>query len=148
MTTYNEFGRMEPIANIGDLVSARGHGMRIFEVVAFSHEFHVDVENTSEEIYYDLRCVTTSEYNLADQSDILIIEQANGKPIEYMPEVMRVEEDSTSVNALLDELRDAMNLIEIFGEHEDDEKKDRKYALKVDEIKAKLKEAVNENAAR
>src|SRR5690625_126580 len=139
---------MKPIANVGDLVSVRGHGMRVFKVTAFSHEFHVDAENVSEEIYYDLMCVTTFEYTLADQFDILIIEQANGKPIEYMPEVMRVEEDSTSVDALLDELRDAMNLIEIFGEHEDDEKKDRKYALKVDEIKAKLKEAVNENAAR
>src|SRR5690625_7855588 len=80
---------MEPIANIGDLVSARGHGMRVFEGSAFSHEFHVDAENTSEEIYYDLRCVTTSEYNFADQSDILIIEKADGRPIEYMPEISK-----------------------------------------------------------
>jgi len=143
LTTYNEFGRMEPIANIGDLVSARGHGMRIFEVVAFSHEFHVDAENTSEEIYYDLRCVTTSEYNLADQFDILVIEKAVGKPVEYMPKDKREEDDNRSENVdeLLDELRDAMELVNLFGDHEDDAKEDRKLALKVCEIKAKLREA-------
>src|SRR5699024_2346481 len=42
------------------------------------------------------------------------------------------------IDELLDELSDVNGLIELFGEHEDDELEDRKYVLRKTEIEAKL----------
>ena len=144
MTAFYKDNRMEPIANIGDLVSVKEQGMRIFEVIGFSHEYQIDAENVFEEIYYDLVCVTTAEFMLADQFSVNVVESAGGKPVDYLPKIERSEprvEEEPTVDDLLDELRDALELRELFGDHEDDEKKDRKIALKVCEVKAKLKEA-------
>ena len=42
------------------------------------------------------------------------------------------------IDELLDELSDVNGLIELFGEHEDDDLQDRKYVLRKTEIEAKL----------
>jgi len=145
LTAFYGDNRMEPIANIGDLVSVREHGMRIFEVIGFSHEYQIDAENVFEEIYYDLMCVSTAGFVMADQSSVNVVESAGGKPVEYLPKMERSEpriEAEPIIDDLLDELRDALELREMFGDHEDDEKEDRKIALKVCEVKAKLKERI------
>ena len=48
------------------------------------------------------------------------------------------------IDDLLIELYDVNQLIKNFGEHEDDDRKDRKYSLRKNEIEAKLKEIVDE----
>lgn len=45
-----------------------------------------------------------------------------------------------STDGLLDELSDALSMQANFGDHEDDEKRDRKYAIRVCEIKEKLRD--------
>lgn len=70
--------------------------------------------------------------------------------VQYTSEPREVDDDvikrakSDKVDELLAELSDVMTLIEMFGEHEDDEKKDRKYTLRANEIKAKLIELTAE----
>src|SRR5690625_3952787 len=48
------------------------------------------------------------------------------------------------IDDLLIELYDVNQLIKNFGEHEDDDRKDRKYILRKNELEAKLKEIVEE----
>lgn len=50
------------------------------------------------------------------------------------------------IDDLLVDLYDVNSLIRNFGEHEDDEKRDRKYVLKKNEIEAKLKEITEEGS--
>ena len=132
---------IRPIANIGDLVSVKGYGIRTFQVDAFSHEFHYDAENVSEEIYYDVTCTTTLEYLLADQSAIAVVSRAAGAPQYLQANVKRPQATAhvPTTDELLDELSDALALKEMFGEPGNPDG-DLSYALRVDEIKAKLRD--------
>lgn len=125
MDTFN--GSIRPIAKIDDIIYVKGYGFRMFRVYAITYEYHRDAENELEEIYYDIVCMKTYECLVADQEDNSIV----------------TEEEETSIDDLLADLSDALAMQELFGEHEDHEKKDRKYSLRVCELKAKLREQSN-----
>lgn len=141
MTTSNH-EPLRPIANIGDLITVKGYGIRTFQVDAFTHEFHYDAETQLEEIYYDVTCVQSFEQLVADQEDIAIVSRAANAPKYLNANIKRpaTTAHNPSVDDLLFDLSDALALRERFGDHEDDVRQDRKYALKVCEIKAKIRE--------
>src|SRR5690625_2140804 len=81
-----EFGRLENIANIGDIVLVAGYHGREFLVDSYSHEVHYQPDYTEEVILYDVSDVITGEYMLAYQEDISVIRRADS-------------EDKTDINA-------------------------------------------------
>lgn len=139
MTTT--FGDMEPVAGINDIITVDGYGIRTFRVNSFSFEHYVDAEFEFSEIWYDIVCIDTGEELLASNEEVTVVLRAEESIGYKPPEIKEKEPAGPGIDELLDELRDALELVEIFGEHEDEEKEDRKYALKVAEVKAKLKEA-------
>ena len=137
----DNFG-INPAANIGDIVSVLGYGIRTFEVYAYTYEHYIDAENEYTDLIYEVTCTQTLESIFAGQEDISIVVRKGAQPVgKIIPLGQPKEvEKEPSVDDLLDELSDTLAMIERFGEHEDDEKRDRKYALKACEIKAKLRE--------
>lgn len=73
-----------------------------------------------------------------------MIKEAFGDPPEIKKEGeaggVREKSKAEIIDELLTELNDVITLIKMFGEHEDEEKKDRKYVLRKCEIEAKLRE--------
>jgi len=139
----NDSDNLKPIANIGDIVRVEGYGLRTFEVVAYSYERYIDAENDVDDIWYDVACTQTTDLILAGQEDITVLIRKGASPIGQLTPTIEEEppeDDSPTIDDLLEELSDTLALIERFGEHEDDERRDRKYSLRACEIKAKLKE--------
>ena len=131
----------KPKYNVGDRVHIEGYGVKEFEITSV----HLNYERNSEQEFYDLHyeCFSyeDSEYYFADETDISPISEGGG--IALVPRTKAVAEDegediSEQIDELLTELNDVMALIEMFGEHEDEEKRDRRYILRKNEIEAKL----------
>lgn len=140
-TTFGE--PIRPNANIGDIITVKGYGIRTFRVDAFTYEMSIDSENSFEEIYYDVTCVTTFEHILASQDDIAVVSRSKDAPQYLRAHVTRPQTTAhiPTTDELLDELSDAMTLEELFGEL-GDRGGASAYALRVDEIKAKLRQKV------
>jgi len=134
MTQYNR-EPLRPTANIGDIITIKGYGIRTFKVDSLTHERYIDEENDVDEIYYDCTCEKTFEPMLANQEDVTVVKRA-GEAVAYpqsnddRPQASR---ERPSIDELLLDLSDYMALIELFGESEE-------YRRKIDDIKAQLKD--------
>src|SRR5699024_7375646 len=134
MTQYNR-EPFQPTANVGDIITIKGYGIRTFKVESLTHERYIDEENDVDEIYYDCTCEKTFEPMFANQEDVTVVSRAgeavaNPKSNEDSPQA---NVERPAVDELLDELSDYMALIELFGESEE-------YRRKIDDIKAQLKD--------
>src|SRR5690606_27542167 len=134
---------------------------RVFQVESYSLEHHYHPGYSESVIAYGATDIANEhEYIITFQDEIYVICKADKvdeflannpsvgtaavyevpmttpKPKDVDDELKRTKSDK--IDELLAELSDVMTLIEMFGEHEDDIKKDRKYALMAKEIKAKL----------
>lgn len=127
MTQYNR-EPLRPTANIGDIITIKGYGIRTFKVDSLTHERYIDEENDVDEIYYDCTCEKTFEPMFANQEDVTVVRRAGEAVANPQSNVER-----PTVDELLDELSDYMALIELFGESEE-------YRRKIDDIKAQLKD--------
>ncbi len=65
--------KLTPIARIGDLITLQGYGKRVFRVDSYTHEFIYEIDATTEDIYYDCTCVSTSEYTIGAQDDVTVV---------------------------------------------------------------------------
>lgn len=149
---------MKPSANFGDLVSVVGYGSRVFLVDAYSVQFHHEPGKSYSEIIYDLSCPFTFEFIISDAKEITVvcrktqvkayldemIPYTHDAPKDY-PQIKLEVISSTDVKAsvksrqveideLLDELITLQIVIDICGSDED-------YAVRVHEVRRKLKEA-------
>jgi len=151
----------KPKYNVGDRVHIEGYGVKEFEITSI----HLNYERNSEQEFYDLHyeCFSyeDSEYYFADETDISPANEGGGgaavavadKPSSHADKPAEIDSANISeqIDELLAELSDVMTLIEMFGEHEDEEKRDRRYILRKNEIEAKLIELSrkqNENKER
>jgi len=138
----------KPKYNVGDRVHIEGYGGKEFEITSI----HLNYERNSEQEFYDLHyeCFSyeDSEYYFADETDISPISEGGGgaavavadKPSSHDDKPAEIDSANISeqIDELLAELSDVMTLIEMFGEHEDEGKRDRRYILRKNEIEAKL----------
>jgi len=134
MAQYNR-EPFQPTANIGDIITIKGYGIRTFKVESLTHERYIDEENDVDEIYYDCTCEKTFEPMFANQEDVTVVSRA-GEAVAYSQsndDRPQANDEQPTVDELLDELSDYMALIELFGESEE-------YRRKIDDIKAKLKD--------
>lgn len=140
MTTFQE--PIQPIANINDIVTLGKYGERRFKVISMTHEFHIDAEIEIEEIYYDIMCLKSYETIVADQDSITVIKRTNNIPTYSSTRTRRPMKTAhvPTIDELLDDLRSALKLREIFGDHKNDDKRDYKYASMVRGIKSKLRD--------
>ena len=127
MTQYNR-EPLRPNANVGDIITIKGYGIRTFKVESLTHERYIDEENDVDEIYYDCTCEKTFEPMFANQEDVTVVSRA-GEAVAYPQSNV----ERPAVDELLDELSDYMALIELFGESEE-------YRRKIGDIKAQLKD--------
>src|SRR5690625_4117401 len=127
MTQYNR-EPLRPTANVGDIITIKGYGIRTFKVESLTHERYIDEENDVDEIYYDCTCEKTFEPMLANQEDVTVVSRA-GEAVAYP----KSNVERPSVDDLLDDLRSALLIVDIFGESEE-------YRRKIDDIKAQLKD--------
>lgn len=141
-TTHDE--PSQPRADIGDIVKVVEYGERLFRIDAIHYEYYRDTEEEHDGIFYEATGVLSPESLIADDDDITIVSRS-----EYADRYLRMNiakpqprAPLPTVDDLLDDLRSAMLIVDIFGDHEDEAKKDRKYALRVCEIKAQLRERV------
>lgn len=143
---------------IGDLVSISGYDDEVFIVIrslynvllrstiyecesidsnkfilAFDYQLNsIDFDNLDDFIKYDAN-KTQSRSFYPDPTKEKVCDA-------YSEEVDYVKEDADRVDELLIELYDIISMIKNHGEHEDDEKKDEKYAIRKKEIEEELKE--------
>lgn len=143
MATINEDSR-RPNAGIGDLVLVDGYGSRIYRVDAINYEHYIDEDFEHSGFYYDVTRVMTEEAMVADSADVSVI-----SPSDNAEKYLRMNfakpgtaDEPATVDDLLLELSDALELRRRFGDHEDSAVGDRKYALKVCGIKAQLRDRV------
>ena len=154
---------MKNTANIGDLVIVNGYNGRIFQVESYTYQKTYFTEYIDEYYTYDVVDIATEEYTVAFDEDLYVIcraknveqfirdnpqlgmvtVQAESQPTPTFPSgesKVKTRSDKRKIDELLDELNDYRALVEMFGEHEDDKKRDRKYVLRMCEIIAQLKE--------
>lgn len=125
----------------GDLVFVDGYGTRPFFVDSWVVEEYHTPDGVWTEVWFDITCAYTGEYNMAELSDIKHVcsaEKADEFLQDQAKKVIKAEVVTkpepkpkvSNVDRLLDELRDYLALYETFGDEE--------YKHKVDEIKAEL----------
>lgn len=157
MTMGNEgerkFGRLNNIANIGDIVSIEGEELGVFQVESWSHQVDYQPDYIDELIMYDVTDLRTHQFFIAFQEDISVVCRAD-KADEYLRNLgisggfsvgdiaidignmsfSREEDESLSkpiemtkqerIDRLLDEINDYADLIRNFGD-EDGEYQER-----------------------
>jgi len=163
---------------IGDRINILGYGDEIFVIYAVYHDYYIDAETEYFETYYDCYREKDGEYYYAEEADITLVERPEKRDFDEIRKqqekanqsikenVMRALRDAfleperleaagdesinknEKIDELLTELSDVMTLISMFGEHEDDEKRDRKYALRKCEIEAELINLIEEGKGR
>lgn len=154
---------MKNTAKIGDLVIVNGYDGRIFQVESYTYQKTYFTEYIDEYYTYDVVDIATEEYTVAFDEDLYVICRAENveqfirdnpqlgmvtvyletPPTPTFPlgeSKTKTQSDKRKIDELLDELNDYRTLVELFGEHEDDKKRDRKYVLRMSEIIAQLKE--------
>lgn len=143
MTTAYEEPR-RPNAGIGDLVKVGGYGDKLFRVDSVNYELYRDAEVEHDGIYYEVTDVRNLEHLLADDEDITVVSRSEHAKSYLRKNIEKPKPRAPlpTIDELLFDLSDALALVERFGDHEDDSRKDRKYALKVCEIKAQLRDQV------
>jgi|SRR5690625_3962352 len=131
--TYGESRR--PNAGIGDLVTINGYGNRVFRIDAVNYEYYRDEEVEHDGFYYETTDVETLEMLLADDVDITIISPSENarKYLQMNIAKPKPRAELPTVDDLLDDLRSAMLIVDIFGESEERRRK-------IDGIKAQLKD--------
>lgn len=112
------FEHTKPIADVGDIVYIDGSQ---FEVLSISYEYHKEPYEEFDEVYYLVRGVNTGVSFTIDQLEISAVEKPK-------------QSERLSIDDLLLDLSDWLALVERFGE-------DEYYRRKINEIKAKIKEA-------
>ena len=153
--------KLEPAAQIGDLVLLDGYGRRLFRVDAYMHEISYDEDGYNEDIWYDVSCVITGEYTVGSHDDIRCVCKAQAsekfianyqhpevKPLnggleivftmdsfeDYAPKPALAKASKQSeIDGFLDEINDIRSLIATIGDA------DGEYQRKLDEAKAKLR---------
>ena len=64
---------IKPVATFNDLVHVAGYGNNLFEVEAFTYEYHHEPDSTFAEVIYDLTCVYgDSGYIIGEQDDVTL----------------------------------------------------------------------------
>lgn len=156
--------QMTPTAKIGDLVTIKGYGNRVFRVASLTHEITYEKDAEYEDIYYDCHCVTNDEYMLGSQDDITVVCKADMSDrflenyehpkfdeispfnlFEFFNENTEVKPMTTKpetkvlskqerTDALLDDLLNVYQAMEVIGDA------DGHYQRRIDEIEAELKE--------
>ena len=132
-TSYGESRR--PNAGIGDLVTINGYGNRVFRIDAVNYEYYRDEEVEHDGFFYEATDVKTFEMLLADDVDITIISPSENarKYLQMNIAKPQPRAELPSIDDLLDDLRSAMLIVDIFGESEERRRK-------IDDIKAQLKD--------
>lgn len=165
MTMGNEggrkFGRLNNIANIGDIVSIEGEELGVFQVESWSHQVDYQPDYIDELIMYDVTDLRTHQFFIAFQEDISVICRAD-KADEYLRNLglsrgfdvgdltidisawqyLGKEDESLSkpieltkqerIDRLLDEINDYADLIRNFGDE------DGEYQELIDSAKRRL----------
>lgn len=139
-TSYDE--PKQPNAGIGDIVKVAGYGDNLYRIDSVNYELYRDAEVEHDGIFYETTHVSTLNTLLADDEDITVVSRSEHSKKYLRKHIAKPKPRAPlpTVDDLLDDLRSALLVVDIFGDHEDDAKRDRKYALRVCEIKAKLRE--------
>src|SRR5699024_1377954 len=156
-----KFGRLNNIANIGDIVSIEGEELGVFQVESWSHQVDYQPDYIDELIMYDVTDLRTHQFFIAFQEDISVVCRAD-KADEYLRNLgisggfsvgdiaidignmsfSREEDESLSkpiemtkqerIDRLLDEINDYADLIRNFGDE------DGEYQKRIDSAKRRL----------
>src|SRR5699024_11321730 len=78
-----KFGRLNNIANIGDIVSIEGEELGVFQVESWSHQVDYQPDYIDELIMYDVTDLRTHQFFIAFQEDISVVCRAD-KAYEYL----------------------------------------------------------------
>lgn len=158
----------KPRILIGDIVRIAGYGHYTFEVYAVHADYYRDAETEYIDVYYDCYCEQDGQYYYAEDVDITLYKRPKHVNLRRLSDKQAEVEDKLNnavlgelvsvfdnkvddgvaaekkankneqIDELLAELYDVNVLIEAFGKHEDDERKDRRYEMRKAEIEAKL----------
>lgn len=167
MTEKYEF---EAKYKIGDQVTIKGYGAEHFVIYSIESTYYKDCYSEGVAMMYDCSSLLTGEPMYADEIDIELkyrppevdydeiamyqenaetlmtemaqeaINQAWGGEITESKPMDNSEDKRVKIDELLDELQDVDTLIAMFGEHEDEDRRDRRYVLMKAEIEAELLE--------
>src|SRR5699024_4387890 len=157
----NEFGRLRNIANIGDIVTVEGYEGSEFQVEAYTHEAETILYDLTDITTCKLLLAFQDEISVkvrADKADedVKRAPKKNEAPPIFDPEPSALDvwyaqgiidnmaklkdgdesKKDRTVDELLDELRDWLALIEMFGE-------DAWYRENIERIEAELKDIIN-----
>lgn len=125
-------------ADVGDIVSIAGYGDLTFEVISTSAVRYKDRTSAYDIIEYETLCREDGRNYHAEDSDVTLVEKR--AEVTASNDVEDAVDNSAEIDELLAELSDVSGLINMFGEHEDDARRDRRYALRKAEIVAKIKD--------
>lgn len=136
MTTItSEFQPDKPQFNVDDVVRVRGYGDAEFTILSVNYDYYRDKGVEYGDIFYEAQRIDKPEIiELIGEEDALLVRSSGNKP-------ERGRKEERSIDDLLDELSDYLALQERFGEHEDDERRDMRYSLRICELKAQIIEA-------
>lgn len=134
MTAYHD-DSIQPRANLGDLVTIDGYGNRVFRIDALNYEYYRDAEVEHSGIFFETTDVETLELLLADESEVTVISRSEKADNYLRMNIAKPQPraELPSIDDLLDDLRSAMLIVDIFGESEERRRK-------IDGIKAQLKD--------
>lgn len=127
--------------DVGDIVKIDGYLDRLFEVISVEKVHYKDRETEYAYTEYETLGITDRRNYLTNDEDISL-HKKKGIATELTLDISKyVKVDkSARIDELLTQLNDVNALIKNFGEHEDDERKDRRYVLMKAEIEAELLE--------
>ena len=127
-------GEVAEVIGVGDIVTIDGYDGLTFEIISATSVYFKDRESEYTTIDYETLCREHGRNYFAEEGDVTLIEkQTKGGAAQR-------EDNAETVDELLAELSDVSAMIDMFGEHEDDVRRDRRYALRKAEIIAKLKD--------
>lgn len=156
---------IQPKASIGDIVNVAGYANRVFTVEERAVTFRENEDTEYTEISYDLTCPFSFEFIIAEETEVTIVCKAAGAdayltqiephneiaPLDFpgfsIPHVhlsiitpadvapKRKPTRRAVIDGLLDELITLQTVIDVCGTDED-------YAVRITDVKRKLKEAV------
>jgi len=131
-------------AEIGDIVRIDGYGNDLFEIISVHQTYYRDRESEYEVVEYETFNLVDRRNYFAEDLDITIVSRKEDQAPKTTLEKERAAKSGAgnkTVDELLDELRDVITLIELFGRSEEYEERKTKIKRQLSD-KAKGKESI------
>lgn len=123
--------------DVGDIVKIDGYIDRLFEIISVEKRHYKDCEQEYVITEYEALGITDRRNYIAAEDDVTLVEKGDKDDGKAENKAL---DKSERIDELLTHLNDVNGLIAMFGEHEDEDRRDRRYVLMKAEIEAELLE--------